>query len=338
MHSALLKGASDYASRGVQPAARRVAIKARSGLNCAHTAGIRGHCMGARVVKLTEFKGFLTVEPKPSSETLRAFYQEKYFAADTGNQYAAAYSPEEVTNKLLDCHEAALVLGARSGRLLDVGCGEGYFMGYFAARGWEVAGLDFTADGVAAFNPEVADRVRTGDLFGLLDEEIGAGRRYDFVTCNNVLEHVVDPLGLLDRLHNLIAADGICRLRAPNDNSWLQESLVARDLAPADYWVCPPEHLNYFNGEALQRVLVEADYEIADLFGDFPIELYLLNAASNYKLDRAKGKAAHHARVAFENALYEHSRVQFFALRRAFAHASVGRNTTAYIKSKRARR
>lgn len=50
-------------------------------------------------MKLKRADGFLTVDPKPTTEALARFYQEKYFASANANQYASEYTTDELLNK-----------------------------------------------------------------------------------------------------------------------------------------------------------------------------------------------------------------------------------------------
>src|SRR5690606_12459211 len=85
------------------------------------------------------------------------------------------------------------------GRAFEVGVGEGFMLAELRKAGWDVTGIDFTADGLRAHNPDLLPLVRLGDAYALLDEAIAAGARYDLLVCNHVLEHVGDPEGLLTR-------------------------------------------------------------------------------------------------------------------------------------------
>jgi 2-polyprenyl-3-methyl-5-hydroxy-6-metoxy-1,4-benzoquinol methylase len=228
---------------------------------------------------------------------------------------------------------AERVWGKPPGRMLEVGFGEGFFLDWFARRGWAVEGVDFTDDGLKAFFPELSERVRVGDAFSLLDAVIARGESYDLVVCNNVVEHVLDPQGLLQRLRRIVARGGMLRLAAPNDGSWLHHEIVERGMADPAFWVATPDHLSYFNTETLPRILTGNGWEVVELLGEFPIDLFLLDPDTAYTRDRGKGRGCHFARVAFEMGLWKRGSIEaVLDFRRGCAKAGVGRNLIAYAR------
>ena len=277
--------------------------------------------------------GYFEVAAKPDAETLAAFYRDKYYGARDGrSQYAHGYTDEELAHKRLIAAEAEAIAALPPGRLLEVGVGEGFTLDYFARAGWDVAGVDFTDDGVRQFFPDLAARLQTGDAFALLDGAIDAGGRYDFVICNNVVEHVIDPYGLLVRLRKLLAPGGLMRLAAPNDGSWLHHEIVARGLAKPEFWVNAPEHLSYFTAPTLTRLMSRAGWRVEHMLAEFPVDLFLLNSDSNYASDPSKGRNGHFARVAFEMGLWRQGIEAVIAFRRGCAAGGLGRNLAAYAR------
>ena len=76
------------------------------------------------------------------------------------------------------------------GRLLDVGCGGGDFVGWVRAhRGWEAYGLERVAQMARAARKRYGPRIVLGDSL-----QLGfASAFFDVVTLWTVLEHVTDP-------------------------------------------------------------------------------------------------------------------------------------------------
>lgn len=271
--------------------------------------------------------GYQEIKPKPTSEELQKFYNSQYFNSGT---YSVEYSNDEMKHKKIFFQEAEFIVGKKNGSLLDIGCGEGFSLNYFASVGWKIKGVDFTNDGVKRHFPELQDKLEVGDILLSLENIIKSDEYFDLIICNNVLEHVIDPLKLLTLLKQLCKKGTICRIQVPNDNSWLQKLIVSKKHAQDNYWVDVPSHLTYFNKDNLTRLLAQFDFKIHSLMGDFPIELFLLNESSNYKMHPKSGSSAHMARLDFDNTLSDRSIDDLVAFRKGCGQIGLGRNLIVY--------
>lgn len=274
--------------------------------------------------------GWRTVEPKPSAAALKAFYAGEYFQASHGT-YAQDYTETERAHRRLLAEQllhAVTRAGGAGGRWLEVGCGEGWLLAAAQTAGWTVQGLDFSEAGLKRFHPELLARVTIGDAFEKLESLIEAGAVFEAVALEHVLEHVADAEGLLSRLPRLLAPGGVAALTVPNDFSPLQQALRQSAAVDRDFWVAAPQHLNYFNGHALVRLLDRLGFETKVAYASFPIDWFLFHPGSNYVADPSEGKAAHRARMAIDLLLAAEGMASFLRLGEALFACGAGRSLT----------
>jgi len=279
--------------------------------------------------------GFLEVVSPPDVSELTEYYKAKYYQAEHGN-YRASYSREELDairlRISLKAQRADELRGCRDvGRLLDVGCGEGFVLDAYSSEGWFVRGIDHSAAGVLRMNKHIADRVDQGDLFTKLEEDIKEAASYDLVWLVNVLEHVTMPIDLLLHLRRLVATDGLLIVTVPNDGSEYHELLWELGLISERFWIAPPEHLSYFTSPSLVRSAEETGWKVLDLQGDFPIDVFLSHSGSNYVEDKKQGPAAHAARLNLEKLIGKAGPTAANAFYSSLASVGLGRNITAYL-------
>ena len=131
-----------------------------------------------------------------------------------------------------------------------------------------------------------------GDIYVLLKERAAKKDNVDVIILANVIEHVLDPVELLENIKPLLAPGGVLVILAPNDFSALHERLLEQRMIPQPFWLAYPEHLSYFNKEAMTQLLTARQYKLLSVIAENPIDLNLLNANSNYITDRSKGKSS----------------------------------------------
>src|SRR5262245_51131513 len=126
--------------------------------------------------------GYWQQDPLPTPDELQQFYADKYFQEGRGH-YQDNYDQDDRAWLHLDARIAAHVYarhhpvsdgeGART--LLDVGCGQGFFLAGMQQAGFDVRGCDFSDYSMRAFQPALLDRFEHGNLFSILDRHIDAG-------------------------------------------------------------------------------------------------------------------------------------------------------------------
>jgi SAM-dependent methyltransferase len=282
--------------------------------------------------------GYYEVVNKPSKESLQKYYKDTYYQAEQGH-YSRQYSKDEIAYFQTISREmffnVSKLRGAqhRSGRMLDVGCGEGWPMKEFFQNSWRVKGMDFSRFGLEQFNPELLPFFQQGDFNLLLKDE---NEQFDFVVLKHVLEHVLDVDETIENLKRLLRPEGILLIIVPNDFSRLQTHLRLSGDLKKDFWVNEIEHLSYFQHESLDRVMSAHGLKNVLSSSDYPIDFDLFSPGHNYieTWDRKVGKQANLKRVRLENFMAEISLEKLSRYHQSLADLGLGRNVVNYYQLK----
>ena len=317
--------------------------------------------------------GYYEVTQKPTPDELRDYYAQRYYQESRSSyqpDYSAAErehiegklrlrhwvlaqllgpdaaagpadtaAPEAAAASLTEASAAPSVSEtpadspAPARTFLDVGCGEGWALDYFQRQGWDVLGLDFSSFSLEQFHPGLRGQLRAGDLYDGLQELIAEGRQFDVLWLDNVLEHVLDPAGLLRRCHALTRPGGVLLVDVPNDFSPLQQHLLAHGHIDRPFWVALPDHLSYFGAAGLRNLATATGWRTQKVLGDQPIDLNLFNPATNYVLDQSAGRGAHQSRLEQDNFLLRTAPLPAVAAYyEALAGVGLGRSLVAFLQ------
>lgn len=149
------------------------------------------------------------------------------------------------------CPSAAATSIPVSPKALELGCSTGNYLAALHRRGWDVYGVELCA-GPARAAREAGWNVHQGTLetAGLQDEA------FDLIAGWMVLEHVPAPVTTIQKIHQLLRADGMLLLGVPNAACW-QRSLFGAN------WYCLdlPRHLQHFSPAILRKLLEQAGFD-----------------------------------------------------------------------------
>jgi len=134
-----------------------------------------------------------------------SYYRQSYY-----NDYACDQSERNRTylnDRILDLIET----NVNKGRLLDIGCGCGFFLSRARDRGWDIRGVDPSEQSIAKARELVGEAASVGTL-----QDVNTGGLFDVVTMINVLDHLMSPDKALASSGELLRPGGLLYLRFPN--------------------------------------------------------------------------------------------------------------------------
>jgi 2-polyprenyl-3-methyl-5-hydroxy-6-metoxy-1,4-benzoquinol methylase len=161
----------------------------------------------------------------------------------------------------------------RSGRLLDMGSGLGFFVKAMAAHpSWEAHGCEISPAAVKYAREQLG--LKNVVCTRLQDAELPAGS-FDIVTMWDVIDHILHPDPLLSRCHSLLKQDGVLFIRTPNVPVQLLRARVAQALgairADAKY-LQASDHAHYYSAPSIRRLLERNGFADVALIHLPPIE------------------------------------------------------------------
>ncbi len=166
-----------------------------------------------------------------------------------------------------------------SGRLLDVGCGAGFFLDAARARGFAVQGVDLSPVPASYATEQLGLDVTVGSLYGY--ESIGDA--FDAVTIFQTIEHDPDPAALCAQLFRLLKPGGALMVTTP-----AADGFVARVMGKRWFGYRNVEHVSFFSRASLRHALEAAGFEIEFVEIEHGKSLsmkYVLNRLINYYYD-----------------------------------------------------
>jgi 2-polyprenyl-3-methyl-5-hydroxy-6-metoxy-1,4-benzoquinol methylase len=137
-------------------------------------------------------------------------------------------------------------------KILDVGCGTGWFLETAKEQGMEIFGQELGKE----LREWTENRIGT-DIFSCGIEEIDPDFCFDVITMFDVLEHVPDPLQLVRHSKRLLDEDGILLIFTPNF-----DSLSIYVMKEHSNLIAPAEHLTYFTKKSVEVLAQKTDMKI----------------------------------------------------------------------------
>ncbi len=187
---------------------------------------------------------FLFTQNAPAATEIAAYYKSEDYISHSNTKKGFVNRAYHIVRNIMLGKKHRLITGLKTGnRLLDMGCGTGYFAHFMKERGFEVKGVEIDHDarefGKTTFGLDIVapDEMMTGEVTD----------KYDVITLWHVLEHIYDLDEYMKRLYDLLDDNGYLIIAVPNSNSYdakhYQSFWAAYDV-PIHLWHFTPDTLN----------------------------------------------------------------------------------------------
>jgi len=141
-----------------------------------------------------------------------------------------------------------------NGKGLDVGCGAGHLMILLSKLGIKSEGIDITQKLIKSMKKE-GYAVYCGEL----NSKVLKNKKYDLITANQVLEHIIDPEFLVKDINGLLKKEGYVILAVP-----YVYGLIPNILRTKWYGLGYGQHLNFFSKKSLKILFERNGFEIKE--------------------------------------------------------------------------
>lgn len=137
-----------------------------------------------------------------------------------------------------------------TGKVLDVGCGTGNFLGWAKNQGWDVYGLDFDRNAIeSSFKNFGIQNVELSDAVTYSKNTL---HKFNLITFFDVLEHIDNHEEFINAVSSMLPDRGFIAMSMPYQFG--SEWLMPHDL--------PPRHLTRWDEKSIEHFLTKHGFEI----------------------------------------------------------------------------
>jgi 2-polyprenyl-3-methyl-5-hydroxy-6-metoxy-1,4-benzoquinol methylase len=131
-------------------------------------------------------------------------------------------------------------------KVLDVGCGDGHLLAAFSQLGFKTYGTEFDKASANAAAAKCATMLE-GGLFPSLPEDTSG---FDVIIFTEIIEHINNPLLVLNHSCNIFNLDGLLFITTPYFN-FLERYVLGPNWGMITY----PEHISFYSPTTLDNVV-----------------------------------------------------------------------------------
>jgi SAM-dependent methyltransferase len=189
--------------------------------------------------------GLVRSDPAAEPGLLKELYERSSF--DYGDQVPSLRRTYRRYLDQLNLH------GVRKGRLLEIGCGNGFFLEEALAAGFAtVAGVEPSRSAIAQAN----ERVRSEIAPDVMRPGLFRAAEFDVICLFQVLDHLPDPGQVVDECHRVLKPGGL--MLCLNHNVEALSARILGSLSP----IVDVEHTFLYSPRTIARLLGQHGFTV----------------------------------------------------------------------------
>lgn len=223
---------------------------------------------------------FTFTQDVPSGEAMARYYETADYVSHSDTRKGLINSVYHQVRKKMVRRKAKLVGKKQpAGRLLDMGCGTGYFAGAMKQKGWDVIGIEPAEQAAEIARNKFGLEVKPSSALFVLQE-----KQFNAITLWHVLEHLADLNKYMDRFSRLLEDDGTLIIAVPNVNSYDAGKY-------GKYWAAydVPRHIWHFSADTFRILAEKYGFRISEIRA-MPFDAFYISMLSEkYKKNKFPG-------------------------------------------------
>ena len=193
------------------------------------------------------------LDPMPNEEELSKFYPEdSYYSFHVDINYK-----EPLLKRLI---KSIFLLNIKTkdpkfynpGKILDIGCGNGWTLNEYKQKGWEVAGVE-PSETAAKIGNKAGLNIHSGNLLSANYDD----NRFDYIRSNHSFEHIPNPNEVLSEVFRILKSDGKLFIGVPNING-----INSKLFKAYWYYLGAPVHTFNYSPSTLTSILEKNGFKV----------------------------------------------------------------------------
>ncbi len=200
--------------------------------------------------------GLERTTPRPTPETMGTYYPDNYAPYQSvPNSVKKPTYFQKIASYCLSL-ESRTLPNIPHGKMLEIGCSSGNYMEQARKIGWDVEGIEFSNSAA-----EIARSRGFNVVDGAIEDIEKPHNSYDIIVGWMVLEHLHQPIEVLEKLKKWVKKDGYLIILVPDTNS-----LAKKMFKNKCYDLHLPAHLFHYSAKSLEKTLNLSGWEVERKF------------------------------------------------------------------------